>query len=105
MSSNNFTVYLPGCNAGIHIYFNIVSIYSFFFHWDLTSVPIIPIYFPDVGLPHRLHWEHCDTLPEVIKLSFANDHAMTIQVSKEQNASSPLTRKYSILWGASVTER
>ena len=28
-----------------------------------------------------------------------------IQVSKKQNVSSPLTRKYSILWKASVTER
>ena len=28
-----------------------------------------------------------------------------IQVSKKQNVSSPLTRRYSILWGASVTER
>ena len=28
-----------------------------------------------------------------------------LQVSKQQNVSSPLTRKDSILWGASVTER
>ena len=28
-----------------------------------------------------------------------------IQVSKNQNVSSPLTRKDIILWGASVTER
>ena len=27
-----------------------------------------------------------------------------LQVSKKQNVSSPLTRKYSTLWGASVTE-
>ena len=28
-----------------------------------------------------------------------------LQISKKQNVSSPLTRKDSILWGASVTER
>ena len=28
-----------------------------------------------------------------------------IQVSKKQNVSFSLTRRYSILWGASVTER
>ena len=28
-----------------------------------------------------------------------------IQVSKKQNVSSPLSRKYSILWGASLTKR
>ena len=28
-----------------------------------------------------------------------------LQVSKKQNVSSPLTRKYLLLWGTSVTER
>ena len=33
------------------------------------------------------------------------EHRFGIQVSKKQNVCSPLSRKYFILWGASVTER
>ena len=43
--------------------------------------------------------------PERLDTQIGFEPHSDFQVSKKQNVSSPLTRNYLILWGASMTER